>query len=325
MHYVALATDYDGTIAHDGLVDPPTIAALERLRSSGRRVILVTGRELDDLLGVMPRIDLFDLVVAENGALLYRPVTKAERVLAEPPPTEFVDRLRALGVSPLSVGRCIVATWEPNQDKVLAAIHELGLGLQIIFNKGAVMVLPPGVSKESGLRAALAELDISPPNCVGIGDAENDFAFFKLCGMSVAVANALPALKDAADLVATGIRGAGVTELIKRWLVDDLADLDLALPHHHVALAAPVPGGHGETLSFAPHRQCLLLAGTSGGGKSTLTTGLLERLTEQGLQYCVIDPEGDYEDLHGAVGIGTATDAPRSDTIVELLRRICWA
>jgi hydroxymethylpyrimidine pyrophosphatase-like HAD family hydrolase len=30
MHYVALATDFDGTIAHDGVVDEPTQAALER-------------------------------------------------------------------------------------------------------------------------------------------------------------------------------------------------------------------------------------------------------------------------------------------------------
>ena len=94
MHYAALATDYDGTIAHDGVVDPPTIAALERLRASGRRLVLVTGRELPDLARVMPRLDLFDRVVAENGALLYRPESGAERPLAEPPPAR-ADRAPA--------------------------------------------------------------------------------------------------------------------------------------------------------------------------------------------------------------------------------------
>ncbi len=105
MHYVALATDYDGTIAHDGVVDPPTLAALERLRASSRKLILVTGRELDDLLRVMPRIDVFDRVVAENGAVLYRPETREERLLAPAPPPAFVEALRAAGVDPLSVGR----------------------------------------------------------------------------------------------------------------------------------------------------------------------------------------------------------------------------
>ena len=46
MHYLALASDYDGTLATDGRVDNATIAALERLRDSGRRLLLVTGREL---------------------------------------------------------------------------------------------------------------------------------------------------------------------------------------------------------------------------------------------------------------------------------------
>jgi len=86
MHYVALATDYDGTIAHHGEVDEATLAALERLCGASRRLVLVTGRELDDLLRVLPRIDLFDMVVAENGAVLYRPATKEARMLAPPPP-----------------------------------------------------------------------------------------------------------------------------------------------------------------------------------------------------------------------------------------------
>src|SRR5580698_11036273 len=142
MHYLALATDYDGTIAQHGEVDAPTLAALQRLRAGSRRLILVTGRELDDLRRVMPRLDLFDVVVAENGALLYDPANHEEHALAEPPPPRFVERLRELGVAPLSVGRAIVATWEPNEGKVLAAIHDLNLDLQITFNKGAVMVLP---------------------------------------------------------------------------------------------------------------------------------------------------------------------------------------
>ena len=319
MHYVAFATDYDGTIAHDGVVDGPTIAALERLRGASRRLILVTGRELDDLIRVMPRMDLFDLVVAENGALLYRPETREERTLAPPPPPEFAERLRAEGVSPLSVGRVIVASWEPNEGKVLSVIRDMGLELQIIFNKGAVMVLPAGISKESGLRVALQELEISPRNVVGAGDAENDFAFLTLCGMPVAVANALPRLKEVAALVTKGVRGEGVAELVDMWLGTDLAEIDEANAKQHVPLAAALDGQEG--LGFAPVRQSLLLTGTSGGGKSTLTTGLLERLAEQDFQFVVMDPEGDYEGLGNAVAIGTAQAAPRSDEVLEILRK----
>ena len=218
MRYLALATDYDGTLAHDGRVDEPTLAALERLRESGRKLILVTGRELDELLGIFPQIDLFDRVVAENGALLYRPETREEKVLGERPPDAFVEALRERGVEPISVGRVIVATWEPHETAVLEAIRDLGLELQVIFNKGAVMVLPSGVNKATGLAAALDELGLSPHNVVGVGDAENDHAFLTLCEFAAAVANALPMLKERADLVTRGDHGAGVVELIDQLI-----------------------------------------------------------------------------------------------------------
>lgn len=226
MQYLALATDYDGTIADDGVVDGPTLAALERLHGDSRRLILVTGRDLTDLRRAMPRLDLFDLVVAENGALLYDPSSHDERALAMAPPPAFLDRLGELGVAPLWTGRVIVATWERNEGNVLRAIRDLGLNLQITLNKTAVMVLPVGVTKASGLRAALAQLGLSPLNCIGVGDAENDLAFLDICGMPVAVANAVPAVKERAALVTRGARGAGVAELIERLLATDLAEFD---------------------------------------------------------------------------------------------------
>src|SRR3989440_7604012 len=199
MRYLALACDYDGTIAGDGVVNETTVAALERLRSSGRKLILVTGRELDDLQRVFSRFDLFDRVVAENGALLYCPETRAEKTLGDRPPDDFVRELKQRGVGPISVGRVIVATWHPHENTVLEVIRDLGLELQVIFNKGAVMVLPSGVNKATGLSAALAELGLSPHNVVGIGDAENDHAFMRLCECAVAVSNALPMVKERAD------------------------------------------------------------------------------------------------------------------------------
>ena len=104
MRYLALACDYDGTLALNGLVDEPTLAALERLLASGRKLILVTGRELPDLQTIFPHLNLFERVVAENGALLYRPGSREEIRLAERPPDTFIASLKSRGVQPLSVG-----------------------------------------------------------------------------------------------------------------------------------------------------------------------------------------------------------------------------
>lgn len=221
MRYLVLATDYDGTLAHDGRVDEETLAALDRLRHSGRKLILVTGRHLEDLLHVFPRINLCEWVVVENGALLYKPATREVKPLGEPPPEEFVKALQERGVDPLAVGRVIVATWHPHETTVLEVIRDLGLEYQVIFNKGAVMVLPSGVNKASGLSAALSEMGLSSHNTVGVGDAENDHAFLDFCECGVAVANALPMLKERADFVTKGERGAGVIELIDKLIASD--------------------------------------------------------------------------------------------------------
>ncbi len=224
MRYVALACDYDGTLAHDGTVADETVVALERLRESGRKLILVTGRQLDDLMRVFARLDLFDRVVVENGGLLYRPATRDERRLAEPPPPGFVDALRARGV-PFSVGRVIVATVSPHEVAVVDVIRDLGVDLAVILNKGSVMVLPSGTDKATGLAVALEELGLSARNVVAVGDAENDQAFLAMCGCAVAVANALPTLKEQADLVTAGARGAGVVELVHAIIANDLGDV----------------------------------------------------------------------------------------------------
>ena len=73
MFFVALAVDYDGTVARDGRVDAATVAALEKVKKSGRKLILVTGRDLDDLRRVFPEMGIFDLVVAENGERITQP------------------------------------------------------------------------------------------------------------------------------------------------------------------------------------------------------------------------------------------------------------
>jgi hydroxymethylpyrimidine pyrophosphatase-like HAD family hydrolase len=159
MYFIALATYYAGALAEDGLVSRSTLDALRDLKQSGRKLILVTGRELADLQRVFPDLDIFDLAVVENGAVLFEPVNRQEIPLGDEPPALFIDELRRRNVARLSVGRSIVAKWEPNEKIVLEIIPDLGLELQIIFNKGAVMVLPAGINKASGLAEVVQRIE----------------------------------------------------------------------------------------------------------------------------------------------------------------------
>jgi HAD superfamily hydrolase (TIGR01484 family) len=243
MCFLAFASDYDGTLAHDGKIDRRTLKALHELKQSGRKLILVTGRELDELLAIFPQARIFDSIVAENGALLFYPANNGANpvnhqsrrstnkqklaqedwteVLTDPPPREFVARLRQSGVSPLSVGHAIVATSLKHKRTVVSTILEMDLDLHVILNKQSIMVLPTGVTKGTGLRVALDELGIAPHNVVAVGDAENDDSLLSMCGFSVAVANAIPALKRRAHKTTRQGHGAGVVEIIEQIMQND--------------------------------------------------------------------------------------------------------
>ena len=320
MHFHVLACDYDGTLATDGVIAPETMDALAEVRRSGRRILLITGRQFDDLLAVCSGIDFFDLVIAENGAVIHDPRTKRTEDLAERPPDGFLRELERRGV-PYSTGRVIVSTVTPHEVQVLEAIRSLGLELQIIFNKESVMVLPSGISKESGLRQALTRLGISPHNTVGVGDAENDHAFLRHVGFAAAVANAIPTLAAEVDLVTAEPNGAGVRQLA-REVVSDLDAFRPRLLGRTVTLGTTADGGPLTYPIFGPN---FLVIGRSGSGKSMLTGVFVERLVCDGYVICVIDPEGDSRalaDHEGVIVLSSepGTDTARAEEIDRLLR-----
>src|SRR5262249_38298785 len=135
MRYLALACDYDGTLAFNGRVATSTLEGLNRFRSSDRRLILVTGRVLSEILSICSNIELFDLVVAENGGVLYEPSSRREKILSSPPSPALVRLLTEQKI-PLQMGRVVLATRQPYEDVVLRTIQEVGLEMHVIFNKG---------------------------------------------------------------------------------------------------------------------------------------------------------------------------------------------
>ena len=316
MHYFALACDFDQTLADMGVVSKSTLAALERLLASGRKAVLVTGRQLDDLQRIFPQLSLFERVVAENGAVLFRPQTGETKLLAEAPPQVFLDALHARGV-PFGTGLVIVASEQPQDAKILAVIHELGLELQVIYNKGAVMVLPSGINKGTGLLAALSEMCISHHNAVGIGDAENDHALLGTCECGIAVSNAIQTLRERADMTSSAPDGKGVEEVIDRLLRDDLRGVPNRLKRQPILLGT---AADGTKVSIDSPDASFVIAGPSSSGKSTVMIGLLERLTQADFQVCLVDPEGDYSHLENIITLGSSERAPSITEVFQILQ-----
>jgi len=294
------ACDYDGTIAEYGRVSETTARALERVRESGRKVVLVTGRTLQDLQQACPDHErMFDAIVGENGAVLYLPALREVRTLGEPPEATLLQELRRRGVA-FALGTSSIHTAATAAQASLAAIRAAGVERTLVFNRASLMLLPAGVTKGSGLGAALAAMEMSSHNTIGIGDGENDHAFLALCEYAVAVGDAVPALRERADYVSRAPGPGGVVEFIEEHVLNDLDLLLGSLPRHQLRLG----GTHdGTPVTIPVHGANVLVVGPSGSGKSTLAGVLAERLVETGRCLCLLDPEGDYQTLGELVGV----------------------
>ncbi len=316
MRYHALACDYDGTLASGGRVARETASALRRLRASGRRLVMVTGRQIGDLLAVCPEVGLFDRVVAENGAVVYAPASGRWRALAEAPPPAFITALRRRGIEPLALGQVVVATERPHDIEAQQVIRDLGLDWRIIFNREAVMMLPARIDKAVGLAAALEELGVSAHNVVAVGDGENDDHLLSICECGVAVANAVPELKAHADLVTSAESGAGVVELIERLIAVDLAELAPRLARHDISFGTDDRGG---ALRLPAHGATVLVAGSSATATSAVAAGLVERIAACGYQEGIVLPTRDDAIYPGTIVVGDAAHLPRPTEIAAAL------
>jgi hydroxymethylpyrimidine pyrophosphatase-like HAD family hydrolase len=203
--YSVLAADYDGTIAEHGRVSAVMEATLRSLLEANFRLILVSGRRLENILPICDVLDLFEMVILENGAVSYSPRSGTDKLIASAVDQRFLaDLARDLPGELLFVGRSLVATDAVNARRVEMTIERGGYDLRTVGCGGRVLVLPTGVDKGSGLTHALASLGVPRNHVVAVGDEENDIALFEGCGLRAAVGTASPRLKAAADIVLPG-------------------------------------------------------------------------------------------------------------------------
>lgn len=297
MTFCVLALDYDGTIAEHGKPDPAVMEAIKDARARGIVVVLVTGRILSDLKKVAGDLKVFDAVVAENGAVLAFSNGRT-RALGRPPPSSLLDELCRHKVE-FSVGDCVLEADASSAPRILRTVQKLELPLVLVFNRSRVMLLPQGISKATGLRAALDNLRLSLHNCIAIGDAENDFQLLEAAEIGVAVAWGSKSLFEIADEVLPGTGPVAVADYI-RGVIENTR-----LPPNRVDRRRVLLGqtADGHPLEMAVHGRIILVAGDPRSGKSWVTGRFCEQLILQGYCLCVIDPEGDYGPLEALPGV----------------------
>ncbi len=300
MKLAAFALDYDGTISRDGTLDPAVRDAIAAVRREGILVILVTGRRLADLARVAGDLTCFDVIVAENGAVLHFPISGRHVVLGHAPSKTVLDDLTRRSVQVLA-GECVLECDQASAPLVLEVIRRLEQPLVLAFNRSRLMILPPAIAKSTGLRQALFELRVSIHNTIGIGDAENDHDLLDACEVGAAVAWGSPALRVVADEVIDGTGPPAVADYIRR--VAQQPRLSAAqMGRRRVFLGHQL---NGAPVTLAIRGRTILIAGEPGTGKSWLAGLICEQLILQGYCLCIIDPEGDYRSLEALPNVTT--------------------
>ncbi len=81
----------------------------------------------------------------------------------------------------------------------------------------AIDILPRAASKANGVRQVADMLGVKMSEVMAVGDDMNDTEMLRAAGIGVAVANASPGAKEAADYVTVGECYTGVIEAVKRF------------------------------------------------------------------------------------------------------------
>lgn len=218
----AIACDYDRTLTTESLeLHEGAAQALRGWRaSSGGHIVVASGRMLGFLRNHVPWADA---IVAENGAVIEWPGTGRKVVAVGGPVGALADAYERLRGHP-ERGEVIFSCPIREATRLRALADQRRLAVDIVCNADRVMVVPRGVNKGTGVRAALKGLHVAPEDLAAVGDGENDVEMLLAAGVRCAVANAAPVVKEIAQIVTRAGYGDGVVELLEQRLAEIDAD-----------------------------------------------------------------------------------------------------
>lgn len=288
MYCRAIACDFDGTCATDGKLAPEAAAALGQARAQGIVTLLVTGRVLQDIQACCADLSMFDAIVAENGAVVWVRAGDRTLYLGAPASEHFLGALRAHGI-PFHTGAIILGTWATHTPEVIRLIRELGSDTQLVFNRDALMLLPSGVNKASGVGRALEEMGRSERSLIAFGDAENDIPMLQAAEIAVAARGSVRGLMAHADDYLALPGGAGIAHYLHRMF--ERRGIMPTPPRRRIVLGR---GTDGRTAALPSSGINLTVTGDPRSGKSWLAGLVADRLIEHGYRLCIVDPEGDH-------------------------------
>lgn len=246
--------DVDGTLLSHKSKSVPrsTREALDKLKAAGIPCIVATGRQIQEM-EKLPVSDLeFDAYITLNGQL----ILDADRQVLHGTPIRgnvkdyllklfdahaipflmvekdrvflnFVDERVELVQKAISSPIPPLGKYEGGElyqacaylaegdEKLLEPIA--GDCVMTRWSVGGVDIIAKGGGKITGIKRYLAENGLEPGEIIAFGDGENDIEMLQFAGIGVAMGNADPEVKQAADYITSDIDEDGIANALKHF------------------------------------------------------------------------------------------------------------
>ena len=250
----AVFFDVDGTLLSHTINDVPgsTREALGKLRREGIKIVVATGRHMNELLELPVKDIHFDSYLTLNGQLLLNgtrhvyagtPIDSGEmEVLAQAftsrhIPFKFLDEN---GIYINYVNDTVVKTQTATKGdipdvgsfggekiyQIVAFVNdkEKAILSQILdeckvtsWNPYGIDIIPRQGGKSVGMQEFLDKEGFDRSEVMAFGDGENDIEMLKFAGIGVAMGNASDEVKAAADYVTDSIDADGIANALKHF------------------------------------------------------------------------------------------------------------
>ncbi len=247
----AIFLDIDNTLMSGGVIPENNIEAIKKVREKGSYVFINTARSFAFIPDILKDDSLFDGYVAGIGTdlrlhgkqIFSHPMTTDElKIIAQ----HFIDDTREVSFE----GEDHMIWMRPEERRkgklnILSTTDEFNtiykdfkiskmyIRGQLteeereIFGKDYILYqhehyaefVAKGYGKAAGMKRMTEYLDIPPKNCIAMGDSSNDTDMLLSAGISVAMGNAIPEIKEICTYVSCDAKDGGVAEALEKFIL----------------------------------------------------------------------------------------------------------
>ena len=183
-----------------------------------RHVLPLEARDIAYTMGKEAGMELLTyhqgFLISENLENTYVAGSLRANRLRPQPVDNFLEATR-----PLQLSKCMVVGEPAVLEKLERPLAMRLLNMATVFRSEPyyMEIVPRGIDKGRGLERLLAEMGETPDHLIACGDAPNDIPMLCYAALGVAMGNAQPAVKAAADIICGTNEEDGVAQIVEQY------------------------------------------------------------------------------------------------------------